>query len=376
MKSVFSVDKSGNYKVYVKFTADKDREEVTVFLNRRRLVDIFDIKKDEVIEKEYLVNICQMIPCEFDDPNEYQDMIKLEIVIADDYVKLLDLRYEEWKGKTIYIAGDSTVTDQSMALPYKAEDTYAGWGQMLSYYVKDDYAVCNHAHSGLSSESFREEGHYKCITDNIKKGDICIFQFGHNDQKIWYLMAEDGYRKNLVRYIEEIRSLGANPVLATSLARNTWNKDGTYNDLLKDYTDEVLRIGIEMKIPVLDLHGKSVDFIIASGRITTSLYLHPGDCTHSNDYGAYKFAGYIYDEMKKYPDFVTREFDYYKYEPELLPDVKNTKDYEKSEAADSKEKEEKIIAGDIAQNGLSQTESIELAIKEAKKEYCNKRQNL
>lgn len=357
-----NVEESGNYKVKVKLHAYKAEKGVCVYLNRRRLVDILDFSADEDIEKSYIVNVCQLIPCEFDDPKEYVDMIRIEILVPTESVKIIDYSYEPWEGATCYIAGDSTVTDQSAEVPFIAAETYAGWGQMLSYYTGEDYAISNHAHSGLTTETFRSEGHYKNITDNIKKGDICIFQFGHNDQKIWYLMAEDGYRKNLKKYINEIRELGGQPVLATSLVRNTWNRDSSYNDLLTEYAEEVIKIGKEMDVPVLDLHKRSKEFVMKTGRIDTSSYLHPGDATHSNDYGAYKFAGFIYEEMKNHSLFKTRDIDIYEYEPSKAEVNINTID-------NKTKKNEKIVAGDIAENGLSQTESIIAAIKKAKEEY-------
>ncbi|MBP5331502.1 MAG: hypothetical protein J6Y89_06590, partial [Lachnospiraceae bacterium] len=159
------------------------------------------------------------------------------------------------------------------------------------------YAVSNHAHSGLTTESMRSEGHYTILYDQIKKGDICLFQFGHNDQKLESLKAFEGYTANLKRYIDEIRAKEAIPVIISPLARNTWKGDGTYNDLLEEYARACETVARDNKVPYIDLHAFSMDFVTGNGRETARRWYYPSDYTHTNDYGAYLFAGYVYSEL-------------------------------------------------------------------------------
>ncbi len=71
-----------------------------------------------------------------------------------------------------------------------------------------------------------------------------LIQFAHNDQKLDELKAQEGYRRNLLRYISECRGMGAFPVLVTPIARNTWKgNDGTYNDLLEEYAAVCVSVG-------------------------------------------------------------------------------------------------------------------------------------
>lgn len=290
------VEREGNYLVAVTVFAPEDVEEAMIFLGRRRLGYLGRIPGNTYVQKEFVVNLCPVIPR--GQETVWEDR-SLDVTIIGRSLHLSRIELHPWDGKTLYIAGDSTVTDQSAAYPYLPGSSYCGWGQMLSCYLGCQMAVSNHAHSGLTTESFRSEGHYDILRERIKEGDICLFQFGHNDQKLDSLKAEGGYRDNLLRYIQEIREKGANPVLVTPLARNSWRgDDGSYNDLLKPYADECIRLATEQKVPLLDLHRESMAFVRQQGCEMAKRYFYPSDYTHSNDYGAYRFAGYVYEKMK------------------------------------------------------------------------------
>src|SRR5579872_2578515 len=77
---------------------------------------------------------------------------------------------------TVYIAGDSTVTDQP-------KEPWAAWGQILPRFFKQGVAIANHAESGESLKSFMGERRLEKILETIKAGDYLFIQFAHNDQK-------------------------------------------------------------------------------------------------------------------------------------------------------------------------------------------------
>lgn len=288
------VPAEGNYRVGLTLFAEKETEAL-VFLGRRRLAARISLRAGETVRRNFVANICPIIPRTYEQP-----MIDrtLDVTVVGRGVHLCEVSAEPWQGTTLYIAGDSTVTDQSADYPYLPGSSYCGWGQMLSAYLGETIAVSNHAHSGLTTESFRSEGHYDILYHRIKAGDLCLIQFGHNDQKLMHLLAEGGYRENLIRYIGELREKGAAPVLVTPLARNSWRGgDGAYNDLLEGYARVCHEIGRKMNVPVLDLHEKSMAFVKTQGREAAKRFFFPSDYTHSNDYGAYLFAGYIFDEL-------------------------------------------------------------------------------
>lgn len=287
------VDHAGNYKVEI--VAENDGSEAQIFLERRRMYYVGNF--EGVSKFSFTANVCDVIPEHTE--RIYSDM-DLDITWAGNGLRIHSIEIKEVNCPTIFIGGDSTVTDQPADYPYSPGATYCGWGQMITAFLNEKVAVSNHAHSGLTTESFRKEGHYSIISQYIKPGDYFFMQFGHNDQKIEELREDKGYRENLTRYINEISSQGAFPVIITPLCRNTWKDEGKeYNDLLEKYAEECLRLGAELEVPVLDLHKLSMEEILKCGLEESKKYFHPGDYTHSNDYGAYLFASFVAAEIKR-----------------------------------------------------------------------------
>ena len=291
-----NVPAQGNYSISLTINAPEKMEDVLIFLGRRHLAYKGDIEAGE-FQLRTNVNVCDIIPR--GQETVFEDKT-LDIAVVADKPRLTKVEIGQADVPTIYIAGDSTVTDQSASYPYASGTSYCGWGQMISAYVDETMAVSNHAHSGLTTQSFREEGHYAIVEKYWKPGDYYFIQFAHNDQKLDHLKANEGYRYNMITYINQARAKGVYPVIVTPLARNTWKgNDGTYNDLLKEYAESCIAIGNEMKVPVLDLHQLSMDFIMEKGVEAAKPFFFPNDYTHSDDYGGYLMAGYVAGEIKK-----------------------------------------------------------------------------
>lgn len=289
----------GNYRVTLTIQpgAGEEMGEVLVFTGRRRLAFKGSIPAGQRWQKIFIVNVCDIVPR--GQTVVYPDTT-LDLTVVAAKPRITEVKMEACACPTLYIAGDSTVTDQSGEYPYAPGTCYCGWGQMLGAYLDETIALSNHAHSGLTTESFREEGHYAVIEKYIRPGDYCLFQFGHNDQKHPHLQANNGYPENLRRYVAEIRAKGAQPVLVTPIARNTWRgSDGLYNDLLREHAEACLAVGRELNVPVLDLHAASMAFIKRIGCEAAKRYYFPGDYTHSDDYGAYLMAGFVADEIRR-----------------------------------------------------------------------------
>lgn len=307
------VPKQGNYKVTVAIRTEEPIGKILIFTGCRRLgyhggdlgcfpggdagVSSWESLAGNIFTRSMVVNVCDIVPRGRTDGFENRS---INIAIVADRPRISSIRIEEISCPTLYIAGDSTVTDQSAEYPYTPGTCYSGWGQMLPVFLDERIAVSNHSHSGLTTDSFRSEGHYGIVRRFIRPGDFYFMQFGHNDQKLQELKAEEGYRENLLRYIRECRDAGVHPVIVTPLARNTWKgNDGTYNDLLAEYAAACLKVGEQEGVPVLDLHGRAMEFIRRKGLEAAKLYFHPDDYTHSNDYGAYLFAGMVAEEILK-----------------------------------------------------------------------------
>lgn len=286
------VPEAGNYRLTLTLWAEKDMEEVLLFAGRRRLVWRGAVSADQSLMVTAVCDVSPIIPRGQTEP--LMDLsICLSIIGGEETLFLQSVRIEKTEAHRVYIMGDSTVADQTADFPYAPGVCYSGWGQMLGAFLPLDYCVSNHAHSGLTTESFRSEGHWNVMEPLIRPGDYCLLQFGHNDQKLDYLKADEGYTMRLERYVRELWEKGAKPVLVTPLARNSWYNPENYHDLLFDYAEAVLELGNRRNVPVLDLHGYSMAWIRKLGIEDAKQWFFPSDYTHTNDFGAYKMAAFV-----------------------------------------------------------------------------------
>ena len=157
---------------------------------------------------------------------------------------------------TIYMAGDSTMAEK---LPDKRPET--GWGEALQrFFNPDKVRIENHAKNGRSTRTFIEERLWQAILDKLKGGDYVFIEFGHNDaardRTDRYTPPED-YRRNLIRFITEVREKKAIPVLLTPVMRRRFDKDGNFQDSHGEYPEIVRAVASENKVPLIDMHRRS-----------------------------------------------------------------------------------------------------------------------
>lgn len=292
------VPADGSYQITVTIHSEEEMSDIRIFMGRRSLSVYQDkLSAGEVFCRKMFMEVCGIIPR---GQEAVYDEQCIELTVTADRPCLSEVIIESAECPVLYIAGDSTVTDQSAEYPYAPQTSYAGWGQMMPYFIQGKLPVSNHAHSGLTTESFREEGHYAIPMSRAKAGDYMLFQFAHNDQKLTHLKAQEGYLVNLERYINECREKGMYPLLVTPVARNSWRgNDGTYNDLLKEYADVCLELGSRMEVPVLDLHRLSMEFILHLQKEGAKKYFYPSDYTHHNDFGAQQMAAMVCREIRR-----------------------------------------------------------------------------
>ncbi|MFN3487766.1 MAG: glycosyl hydrolase family 28 protein [Emticicia sp.] len=164
----------------------------------------------------------------------------------------------------IFLIGDSTCANKN---PYDAPET--GWGQVLPELFTNAVEIQNHAVNGRSTRSFRNQGLWKKVHDQLHKGDYVFIQFGHNDQKesdtTRYAAAQTDYRKNLIRYIEETQAKGATPVLFTPVMRRKFNEAGKFMDQHGEYPVVVREIAKQYNITLIDMHASSQKVIEQHG---------------------------------------------------------------------------------------------------------------
>ena len=292
------VPSDGSYQIRITIRSEEEMSDIRIFSGRRCLAAYRDrLPAGETLCQEIFMEVCGIIPR---GQESVYDEQCIELAVTADKPCLSEIAIESVECPVLYIAGDSTVTDQSAEYPYAPQTSYAGWGQIMPYFIQGKLSVSNHAHSGLTTESFREEGHHAIPMSRAKAGDYMLFQFAHNDQKLTHLKSQEGYLANLERYINECREKGMYPLLVTPVARNTWRgNDGIYNDLLEEYARVCLEVGERMKVPVVDLHRLSMEFIIRMGKEAAKKYFYPSDYTHHNDFGAQQMAAMVCREIRR-----------------------------------------------------------------------------
>lgn len=296
----------GNYIVTVQYTDAQTAASATVKSEARRLM-VMKQDKPTTTARQFAVNVRRP---EIDRNRSvrlnhretsplsahWDNNLTLEFLPAADAVQSVTLSSTQ-DVVTIYIAGDSTVTDQR-------SEPWAGWGQCLPRFFGPNVAVANHAESGRALYSFLWENRLDKILSTIRPGDYLLIQFGHNDQKD---KRDDAgpytsYKADLETFVNKIRSKRAQPILITPMERRRWS-DGQPAETLTEYAEAVRHVGQQQNVPVIDLHTMSLQFYAALGeRGSKNAFVHypansfPGqdqpfkDDTHHNVYGAYELS--------------------------------------------------------------------------------------
>ncbi len=193
---------------------------------------------------------------------------------------------------TIFIAGDSTVTDRDGGGD-------VSWGQMLSRFFKPGVAVSNQAQSGETLKSFANALRLDKILSQMKKGDYLFIQFTHNDSKnTWpqtYAAVDSTFPAYLKVYIAEARLRGAIPVLVTAMDRGN-QSTGAPTHGHGGYPDAMRTVAKEENVALIDLYNDSTTFYQSAGADAPHIL---ADGTHSTAYGGYEFAKCIVMGIKQ-----------------------------------------------------------------------------
>ena len=150
----------------------------------------------------------------------------------------------------VHLIGDSTCATKELS----KQNPERGWGQLFQPLFDGSVTIRNHAVNGRSTKSFRDEGRWQRVCDELQPGDYVFIQFGHNDQKqadsTRYASPEQ-YAANLRRYADETRARGAVPVLLTPVVRRRFT-DGVPDDTHAPYAAVVRRVAAEADAVLID----------------------------------------------------------------------------------------------------------------------------
>ncbi len=310
----FAVDvEEGNYDVTICFGDSSRATETTVKVESRRLMLLWvETAPGKYVTRSFTVNVRKPTIATLNHREKGPPPVpdwdeRLSFEFLGKHSGVVSMEIEPSKDAiTIFIAGDSTVTDQP-------HEPYAGWGQMLPCFFGRGVAVSNQAESGLALHSFEQQKRLEKILSMMKKGDYLFIQFGHNDQKDKRKNAGPftTYKENLKRFIGAARSRGGFPVLVTPMERRRFDKDGKPFATLADYAEAVRQVGAEENVPVIDLNAMSLQLYGALGPDSSKkAFVHypantfPGqtkpleDNTHHNAYGAYELARCVVEGIR------------------------------------------------------------------------------
>jgi lysophospholipase L1-like esterase len=258
-------------------------------------------------------------------------MNKFRLIITVIVVATLSAFSVKTKLTTIYLIGDSTVADYSLEDNYQ-EKRYplVGWGQMFQPFFQKDslklvknilgnakqVKVDDRARGGRSTRTFFQEGRWSAIYKALKKGDVVMIQFGHNDasvEKTERYVNIEGYKEFLRLYVNQTREKGATPILLTPVARNFPWKDGKLTNVHGEYPQAVKDVAKELNVKFIDLNELSMAHFTKVGQeeVTTKYFMNfpagmyasnpngQKDNTHFQKEGGLAVARLVFEAMKK-----------------------------------------------------------------------------
>ncbi len=178
---------------------------------------------------------------------------------------------------TVYLIGDSTMTDQMM-------EPWAAWGQMFPRFFKDPILIANYAECGETTASFISERRWPKVMSEIHAGDYVFMQFGINDQSL----PVERFKGYFVTFIADTLAKGAHPVLVTSQNLKRLDVSGKAVQTLRNFPDAMKEVAKAKNVPLIDLNEMSMRFYEALGPANLDKAFTDG--THHSDYGAYQLA--------------------------------------------------------------------------------------
>lgn len=235
---------------------------------------------------------------------------------------------------TVYLIGDSTMADYSKNYEpgkdyMKVRYPITGWGQEFQQFMTSDslYKIKNitksdsvfvddRAMGGRSTRTFFQEGRWRLVYEKLKKGDVVIMQFGHNDaakDKTERYVDVEGYKEFLRLFVSQTREKGATPIILTPVARNYPWKAGVLNDVHGDYDKAPKDVALEMNVALVDLNKASRDFFTQKGQdyVSTKYFMNlpagiyeaypdgQKDNTHFQKEGAKEVAQLVFEGLQK-----------------------------------------------------------------------------
>lgn len=295
----------GNYKIAIVLGGKKSGITTVKAESRRLMLKEIKTSKNKTLEQEFTVNVrtpqitdSTSIKIKDRDKNQLNWDHKFTLEFSGtpmiNSIKITPVS----QVKTIFLAGDSTVTDQD-------QEPWASWGQFVTNYFTDQVVIANYAESGATLSSFKASNRLDKILTLMKPGDYVFIEFGHNDEKIkgegngaWGL-----YTNSLKEFIVKFREKGGIPILVTPTQRRAFNEDGTLKPTHGDFPDAMRKVAKDLQVPLIDITKMTTDMYESWGNepsrkafVQYPANTFPGqtktleDNTHFNNFGANEIA--------------------------------------------------------------------------------------
>ncbi len=253
------VDNGSYYRVKATLTTldpDKDAEASLYYERRHPAVHKQIIKAGQTLTVDFSVDV-EKVNFKNDGGNFDDDMLNISLLgensaLSSMIVQKID-ETKENKPTTLWVLGDSTVTDGSADIPYFDLQNYTGVGAYLSKYVPSTVAVSNQGEGGLNAT---DNNHFAIARDNIKAGDFMYVEYGHNhkngkDQSFTGEYWLHNYLSALPKYYDACKKVGATLIIVGNIDRhndtqfdaatNTWSTTlKQFSDIGKQYVDVLM----------------------------------------------------------------------------------------------------------------------------------------
>ncbi len=291
-----------------------------------------EIPAGETVTTEFTVRVTPIYYQKSDPQGAIADgMVNVAVLGENTALAALEIDQIE-TAPTLWVLGDSTVTDGGGTLPFWPLQNYTGVGTGLAKYLPSDIALVNEGEGGLNAA---DSLHFNMVSSRIKAGDYMYVEYGHNHKDDGVA----GYQSCLDKYYDVCRNVGATLILVGPIDRhnssqydastNTWSSTlSGFSDAAKAYVDEKIAAGatdiafVDLNKPSLDWYttlsakGTVNDTEVTNNYALTNYYFQTSkgggtDGTHPNDTGAENLAYFF---------FTTADTTAY---PALLPLMKN-----------------------------------------------------
>ena len=185
--------------------------------------------------------------------------------------------YDGWRPDrrtpTWFMCGDSTMAN------YPASSApMAGWGQALPKLLPENVFVENCAVNGRSSKSFVAEKRLNLVELCLRPGDKLIISFSHNDEKsdpLRYTDPHVTFPEYLGMYIDAARRQGAEPILATPIARRHFDDQGRLTPTHGAYPQAIRDLAFERGVRLVELEGATMALFQREGvEGTRAIFCH------------------------------------------------------------------------------------------------------